>query len=533
LYNGQPSELLLPAKAFSYASVLLLQSITADTAPQRLGYRASVKTGSWGYYNPALQLRLRQGKWQHLVSAEWQKAKGDYPFKAYENNTDTKRRNNADVQALRAEYGTQYQWKGHSKFFVNTYYYQSERGLPGAVILFNDAGRERLWDNQFFVQLGNETRWSAKSRMLLQARYNYVYNRYLNPDFANSQGYLENIFRQHEYYLSGAYAYRPVQMIELSYATDYTYSTLRRTDVFAANFSNPNRNTWLHNAAAKLQWQRIELVSSLLFTHQQENVQTGAAAATLNKFTPTIAISYQPWQQVPLHVRGFYKKIFRAPTFNDLYYTYIGNTALRPEYVTQYNMGITWGYSGKGALQMLALTADAYYNRVKDKILAIPRQNLYQWSMQNIGLASIKGLDVGLQLQTRQWNSTSLQARASYSLQQALDVTDPASPAYNRQLPYTPRHSGSVHVAVLHKGFTLGYNVVWSAYRYREGDQTKENLLKQWATHDVTLRYSLLHKAHTYTWLLELNNIFNQRYDIVMYYPMPGLQYRAGVAIQL
>lgn len=533
LYNGQPAELLLPAKAFSYASVMLLQSFTADSVQQPLSYKVGMKTGSWGYYNPAVQLRLKKAKWQHQVSAEWQKAKGDYPFTAYENNADTKRRDNADVEAARAEYGVQYQWKERSKFFANSYYYHSERGLPGAVILFNNTGRERLWDDNFFVQLGNETRLSAKSRMLLQARYNYAYNRYLNPDFANTQGYLENIFKQREYYISGAFTYRPLQPIELAYSTDYTYSTLRRTDVFAAGFSNPDRKTWLHNAAAKLQWQRLEMVSSVLFTHLSEDVQTGKAATTLNKFTPAVALSYQPIATVPLHVRGFYKKIFRAPTFNDLYYTYIGNTALRPEYVTQYNLGITWGYAGTGVLQTIAVTADAYYNKVKDKILAIPRQNLYQWSMQNVGLADIKGLDVSMQLQTKTWKHNSIAARASYTLQKALDVSDAGSPAYKRQLPYTPEHSGSVHVALQHQQFTLGYNVLWSAYRYREGEQIKENRLKEWATHDVTLRYRLQHKAHTYTLLLELNNIFNQQYEIVMYYPMPGFQYRVGVAVQL
>ena len=30
------------------------------------------------------------------------------------------------------------------------------------------------------------------------------------------------------------------------------------------------------------------------------------------------------------------------PTFNDLYYTFIGNKYLRPEYTTQYDLGVVY-----------------------------------------------------------------------------------------------------------------------------------------------------------------------------------------------
>ena len=35
---------------------------------------------------------------------------------------------------------------------VKAYYFYSERGLPGAVILYNPKAEERLWDENFFTQ---------------------------------------------------------------------------------------------------------------------------------------------------------------------------------------------------------------------------------------------------------------------------------------------------------------------------------------------------------------------------------------------
>ena len=82
------------------------------------------------------------------------------------------------------------------------------------------------------------------------------------------------------------------------------------------------------------------------------------------------------------------------PTFNDMYYLRIGNTNLKPERATQYNLGMTWGDSPSSALSYLNLSVDGYYNRVRDKIVALP--TLYIWKMMNMGEVAISGIDANL-----------------------------------------------------------------------------------------------------------------------------------------
>ena len=80
-------------------------------------------------------------------------------------------------------------------------------------------------------------------------------------------------------------------------------------------------------------------------------------------------------------MRAFYKRIFRMPTFDDLYYTFIGNKDLKPEYTTLYNVGGTYKRVWeKGLLRSAELRADGYYNEVEDKIVAMPTSN--QWFAQ-------------------------------------------------------------------------------------------------------------------------------------------------------
>ncbi|MGY0034498.1 TonB-dependent receptor domain-containing protein [Pedobacter sp. NJ-S-72] len=113
------------------------------------------------------------------------------------------------------------------------------------------------------------------------------------------------------------------------------------------------------------------------------------------------------------------------PTFNDLYYTQIGNTFLRPEYTKQYDLGLTYirAFEGK-LLQQVSVQTDAYYNTVKDKIVAVPGANLFRWSMQNIGRVEIKGLDVNVQTAWKITNDLLLNTGLTYTYQQALNVTD-------------------------------------------------------------------------------------------------------------
>ena len=76
-----------------------------------------------------------------------------------------------------------------------------------------------------------------------------------------------------------------------------------------------------------------------------ESVEMNTSAPDKNVWTPTIIANYQPFKSHDFNVRAFYKRIFRMPTFNDLYYTNIGYSNLRPEYSTQYNVGFTYSKS--------------------------------------------------------------------------------------------------------------------------------------------------------------------------------------------
>ncbi len=535
LYNSGPSDILSTAKAYSYASVLFLKTSTASEKQDSINsLNLKLQGGSFGYFSPSLSIYKQFKKRLSLsINAQHQKANSEYPYISYENNYSRVKRTNSDIKGYRIESDAAFQPNAKNRISLKTFLYQSERGLPGAIVYYNTISNQRLNEREMFVQGVWKSTISTKSDLLFSTKYEQNKSYYLDPSYPNNVGKLENEFHQKEIYVSGVYSLKFDDNLKMSFATDAFKNTLVRTDIFADKFATPKRNSWLNNIAFQWKKKQFEFSGNLLYSIINEKVKIGESANNFHKFSDGIALSILPFYSIPFRTRIFYKHIFRAPTFNDLYYTNVGNTKLRPEFADQYNLGFTYEKQQLGILKQWSVTSDAYYNLVNDKILTAPRQNLFQWSVQNIGRVKIKGVDVALHGSLREWKNFQFNANATYTFQDAKDVADPYSTLYNSQLSYTPKHSGSGSFNVHYKQFQINYNLLFSSKRYKSGDQISENLLQSFTTNDISVSYSKKANKNVFKLIFEANNIFDTQYEIVKYYPMPLSSYRITFNISL
>ena len=535
LQNSGPSDILSTAKAFSFASLLSLKTTTGVEKKDSIN-RINVKlqSGSFGYISPSFAITKEIGKRFSLsLSTQFQNANGIYPYISYENESKKLNRINSDVKSSRSEINAVFQANKTNKFVLKTFFYNSERGLPGAIIFYNTLSNQRLNEKEMFVQGSWRNTISKKSELLFSAKYEHNKSYYLDPSYPNNVGKLENEFHQKEIYVSGVYSYKFDEHLKMSFATDAFNNTLVRTDVFADKFATPTRNSFLNNIAFQFKKRRYEISGNLLYSIVNEKVKTGESGNNFNKFSNGLAFSLQPFSGIPFRTRLFYKHIFRAPTFNDLYYTNVGNTKLRPEFADQYNLGFSYAKQKLGFVKLWTVTTDAYYNFVSDKILTAPRQNLFQWSVQNIGKVKIKGIDVAINTSFKEWKNIEISTSATYTFQEAKDVSNATSPFYKTQLSYTPKHSGSGSLNIEYNNFQFNYNLLYSSVRYKPGDQIFENLLQPFTTTDVSISYLLQKRQAFYKLIFEANNIFNTEFEIVKYYPMPLSNFRITLNISL
>ena len=250
--------------------------------------------------------------------------------------------------------------------------------------------------------------------------------------------------------------------------------------------------------------------------------------------TPALFLSYQPLKRYNWVLRAFYKQIYRMPTFNDLYYTDMGNAALKPESATQYNVGFTYAVAPKtGFLSGFHTGVDAYYNLVNDKIIAYPKGQQFRWTMLNLGKVDIRGVDVQATATFRLPLEIGLMTKVQYTYQEAIDITNPSDNYYRDQIPYIPWHSGSAILGLTYKDWGLNYSFVYVGERYNQQENIEYNYVQPWYTSDISLVKSFKIKAVNLKVTAEVNNLFDQAYDVVLNYPMPMRNYRFGIAIEL
>ena len=248
--------------------------------------------------------------------------------------------------------------------------------------------------------------------------------------------------------------------------------------------------------------------------------------APRERLSPSLIFSYRPIEDVDLAIKAFYKNSFRMPTFNDLYYTFIGTKDLKPESTDQIDIGVSYVYRGSGnILENIGFSIDGYYNSVTNKIIAMPTSNQFRWSMMNLGKVRITGTDITLHSDIG-FYGVHLFPRISYTWQLAQDVTDPASQWYKGQIAYIPQHSGTFILQGEYGSWGLNYSFVYTGERYESSANIPENYVQPWYTHDISLTKIFTFKdSSSLKITLEVNNIFNQQYEVVQCYPMPGTNF--------
>lgn len=532
LYNGQKSALLQPAKDFASAGSIYLQSRTPRfAAGERQHVKSTFKTGSFGVVNPSIvwDRRLNE-RISSSVSAEYMYTTGRYKFTyRVEDSYDTTAvRRNGDVNAVRLEGGLFGSIKG-GYWRAKTYLYRSERGYPGAVVKNKFSHEDRQWDTNVFVQGSFRKEFSPRYSLLINAKYAYDYLHYLaDPRRDEALMYVNNRYYQHETYVSVANQYALLPVWDVSFSADYQFNLL---DADLTDFVYPRRHTQLLAVATALRFPSVKMHASLLGTLVQDHVRSEAQGADNRaEWTPTVVVSYRPFSALDLNLRAFYKRIFRMPTLNDLYYTFIGNVDLEPEYTNQYNLGLTYAKEwGDRWLRRLEVQADVYYNEVENKIVAMPTSNFFRWTMVNLGKVEIRGIDLALQTAWQWGKNWYLTGRVNYTYQKAQDFTDPTDAYYGGQIPYIPWHSGSAVLNLNWREWEMNYSFIYTGERYSSRANIPVNYVLPWYTSDFSVSRTQHWGKGDLKLTLEVNNLFNQQYEVVICYPMPGTNFKAIV----
>ena len=565
LYNGQKSAIFQPASDFGNAGSIYIR--TKEPEFRRYG-----GTGVRRYENTHLRFKAQYGSSDMLrLSALWEQklsetvsssvsagfltASGKYKFRyerRYPDGTTawdtTAVRQNGDIHAERIEanlYGRL--WQG--SWQLKGYLYNSARGIPGAIVNNVWKRGERQQDLNTFFQAAYDKSIGDKFATRWLAKYAYYNTHYVNRD--STQLPVDNRYKQQEFYFSTANVLELLPNWSASLSYDFKWNKLN-ADIW--NFAYPTRISNLVSLATAIDYKHLKAQGSLLATFINDSYRryggTGArgyenrsAAAnssfftlhsSLQKLTPAVFVNVYPFRGTFFSLRAYVKQSFRMPTFNDLYYTDMGNANLVPERATQYDVGFALNkHFTHGVVRHAEMHFDAYYNTVHDKIVAYPKGQQFRWTMLNLGKVHIKGIDVEAEADFKIGKDLVATARAQYTYQDARDVTDPADSYYNDQIPYIPWHSGSAIVGLSYKNWDLNYSFIYAGERYDEQENILYNHMEPWYTSDLSLRYQFVVYSLKFIAQAEVNNVLDQDYEVIVNYPMPGRNYTLSLTVEI
>ena len=565
LSNGQNAAPLQAARAYASGSVMTMEtrepeftSPDSGGAPRPWNLRAGAEGGSFGYLSPTLGFDGRLGEKGSLsLWGNYIRTDGDYPFTLYYTNSRTdsssrERRQNSAVRTGTADANFFYNFSPRKRLHVKMHYMQGYHQLPGPVIFYRVAeSGQHTEEKLFFAQARYRQRGDQWDWQLL-GKYQYANDLY--EDTANTAGHILNLYTQREAYLS--------QGVRWHLGNDYgdflslTASADEAVSRLLSNLPSHNdvtRESLQGVLTAQYEvhlWEflrGLQLNAHVLGTYvrDDERAYTGGGSTR----SPTSVHPYlhaSPYLGATLTrgmftMRAFYKDTYRVPNFNELYYFTVGR-ALRPERGRQYNAGLSFHTGtlsgrtrGTGHLRhRIEATADVYRNRVSDKIIAVPLQNMFLWSMRNLGEVEITGLDLtgSYTLYHTRHRDFQLEVTAGYTYQHAVDVTDSTSKTYGHQIPYTPRHSGNASLLATTPWGSLGYTVTLVGVRYSSEQNIASTWMEPYADHGITLSRDFRLKGATLRLKAQVLNLLDKQYEVVRSYPMMGRNYRIGITIE-
>lgn len=514
---------LIPVGAQLKGTAVIL-STQENTFSDKARIRANVKYGSFDQVSSSFLMKGKVGKLYASTFLKHRQANGKYPFSLTNDGLDTTyRRTNNFFSDLYA--GGTVGFRSKRSVVRLIYRYKLiDQELPGAVILYNSTADEQMKtddhglfiDGQHHIGRGIVRFYSSLNSNTLN---------YQDPNYLNSTGGINTTYVNNSLNGGGVFYYQISPFLRISGGSELRYSSLDANQHFADNIRRLNSQSVV--GIGLFSDKRIHLNGQLGFQYVEESQTNGSLSE--DAFTPEVALVVDDLFGAKRSKTSFYyKSSFRMPSFNERYYGGIGNIDLLPEHTDQF--GLRYMLNKKRPNYGLSISSGVYFNMIQDKILALPTQNLFIWSMQNVGRVSVYGSDIGvrftkpLALGPSIWKLTLV---ANYTFNRSLDVSDPDSPTYKDQIAYTPINSGNLDVNMNGKGFRFGLSSFFTGLRYVLNENISQNEEEMFWTLDAVAsrRIELKDAKHKFDLQLNVKNLLNRQYAYVRGYVMPGINF--------
>ena len=443
--------------------------------------------GSFGTWMPSARLDFRLSEKISLsANASGVFSKGDFPY------GDGLTRVNNDLNQIRSGidfFGLMNLGDYHIKGYINS----SRRGTPGSTAWPSDDRQE---DRNAFIQGSVKMRFSDHYTLRANAKGGI-------DEIFYTSSWGDSRYRQNEIQLNTVHDFKIKDWWRLSLAADTHWDGLNST------YYEMSRVSVLTALASAFKVGRLAADLTMEY-----NLALDKGHRHKDAFSPSINLRFNILEGFEMSVLS--RRMYRIPTFNELYYTGYGNPELAPE--DAWTTGIGASFQRKICNHWrIDAELNGFYTYLKNKITSVPTEaDPDIWMPVNIGRVRSAGSDskVYFGYQNKDFRTG---LTAAYSFLSSVDCTN-GSASFGQQVPFTSRHSLSLNGGLVWKGW--GLNAIFNS---RMGYAGSSGPLPDWNTLDLTMSKQIkTDRAGTFELKLQMRNVTDFRYELVSGYPMPG-----------
>lgn len=446
----------------------------------------SFEGGSFGTYKPAVTVSGSGDKFDYRVTGSYFKTTG---ISVAKGGTELDGYNNATISG---KFGFKPSEIFDVEITAKSYYDHADLDD------FDFFNRVAV-DNPNSIQTGNHMLLSAKARLLLFSKWEQVLTlstiedilRFRDPvvafNNANIKSSVDTVDWQHNIYLSDFY--------NITAGLEYR----REKGVNEGNFdrSSNDRAFYLNN--------RLRLFSESLILNaglRYDDYDTFGS-----KTTYRVGALYNI-KTASLRIKASYGTGFRAPSFNELFFPFYGNTNLKPEETKAWEVGIE-----KDLLKDRVMASVTYFDqRYTDLIDTDPAT----FTAANISNAKVKGVEI----------STSLKVTEAINVRAGYVHLDPKNEDTGERLPLRPENKVIVSADFATGPLSLSANYTFTGER---SDSSSLRTLSSYSLVNLSGNYRI---TKWLTAFARVDNLFDAHYEEVGGFNTPGFSVFGGVKIR-
>jgi iron complex outermembrane receptor protein len=251
-------------------------------------------------------------------------------------------------------------------------------------------------------------------------------------------------------------------------------------------------------------------------------------------FIPSIGMEWQPFRHQPVLVRLNAARNYHKPTLNDLYWIPGGNPDLLPE--DGYTGDISFSGEFNNTPVRIKTELTGFVSKIENWIIWQPASNgAYFWEANNVKDVLSRGVEYTFSAMYN-WRKIQFHSGGNYSFTNTSDLNAVSSVDQSRgkQLIYIPKHKGNLYLGAEWKKFSFRYDLNFVGKRFTKSSNIEsdyERVLNPYILGKIAVEKRLDVQSVTVNLKFEVENLFDETYQSILWRPMPGRNYSLSAAI--